>query len=119
MTNAILLFILVLLQLGLAFYAFMHTEKMAKSAKSTFGALWRNREQHQSKIHVIQKTLRCCGYNGPKDWVKADLLVNTWVKVPMSCCEKALNCNKDNAFKNGCGNALFELIERNESFLEW
>lgn len=114
-----MLFVLVILQLVFASYASMRIEKMATDAKLTFGSLWKNRAQHQSKIDIVQKTLRCCGYNGPKDWVKADLHVYTWIKVPISCCKIAMNCNEDHAFKSGCGDALFELIGKNGSLFEW
>lgn len=54
-------------------------------------------------VDAIQQDFKCCGLNGPHDWVN-------WISkgtVPLSCCDSGLEiCNQDNQYKDGCLNKV-------------
>lgn len=73
------------------------------------------------KIHIIQ--FRCCGVDGPKDWI--DIVNPDPSKdknLPMSCCEPEFGIvgnkqcrldetnNTDKVYQTGCGTAFGDFV---------
>lgn len=59
-------------------------------------------------MHLIQTSLKCCGFTGPGDWVKAGRTVS-------SCCTFA-NCDPgklSNLFTKGCVGEMEKFVDSN------
>lgn len=109
---ALLLFVLVILQIVLAVFAFMYTKELANAARSGFETLWTDRSSPQSAkaIDGIQQGLQCCGSSGPLSW---------GLSVPNSCCAGNVSCNTLSAFSNGCSDVLFDLVYGSGLLIAW
>lgn len=109
---ALMLFVLVILQIVLAVYAFMYTEELASAARSGFEKLWNTRTdmKNSQAIDGIQQGLHCCGNRGPSDW---------GVSVPPSCCANNVSCSQSDAFQSGCGSVLFDLVNSSGLLIAW
>lgn len=109
---ALMLFVLVILQIVLAVYAFMYTEELASAARNGFTQLWNTKTdmKNAQAIDGIQQGLQCCGNSGPADW---------GVSVPNSCCAGNVSCNQSTAFNKGCGTVLFDLVNSSGILIAW
>jgi len=109
---ALMLFVLVVLQIVVAVYAFMYTEELATAARNGFGTLWTERNDMRSAkaIDGIQQALQCCGSSGPADWGS---------NVPDSCCASNASCSVNTAFSGGCGDTLFDLVNSSGKLIAW
>lgn len=109
---ALMLFVLVVLQIVLAVYAFMYTEELATAARNGFNQMWnqRNDMKMSQAIDGIQQGLQCCGRNGPGDWSGA---------IPNSCCAGNVSCSQNTAFKSGCSDVLFDLVNASGLLIAW
>lgn len=111
---ALMLFVLVVLQIVLAVYAFMYTEELASAAREGFEKLWNTRTdmKNSQAIDGIQQGLQCCGNrNGPADWSPSP--------VPNSCCPGNVACNQSAQFQSGCGGVLFDLVKGSGLLIAW
>jgi hypothetical protein len=137
------LFLIVLLQTGLAITIFVFQEELENqitaSAKEKF-ALYAEPNSLKTAtepIDFVQKELQCCGLTkGPLDWSdkKYYRFATYWIKtrssdVPDSCCERlkvSMNCGKGLAIKEppegavymkGCQTALIDFFKGNLNLL--
>lgn len=51
---------------------------------------------------------KCCGIFDPKDWSK----VSTNTTYPASCCGGVDPCQPSSAYKSGCGDFLFDFLQK-------
>jgi len=102
-TYSTFLMIILLLQIILAIVVFVYIGDIQEATKIAIDRLWTKRtDEGGDKIwDGIQSTLRCCGLNGPTDWL---------LSTPASCCDGATICTPLNAFKNGCRDTLNDFI---------
>lgn len=139
----ICLFLLLLLQTGLAITIFVFQEEIENqittSAQEKF-ALYgepNSLTTATEPIDFVQQELECCGLSkGPLDWSDKRYYryATYWIKtrssdVPDSCCEKLnvfINCGKGNAVKEpaegtvytqGCQAALIDFFKGNVNWL--
>jgi hypothetical protein len=112
------LFAVVVAQIVLASYAFMYTEEVSKIGQNTFEKLWihssnrQDDEALQGAIHATQRILQCCGRTGPSDW-GLNILHE-------SCCSKDVkSCDPQNAFQNGCEEAMGRVVVENWQNIAW
>lgn len=88
----------------------MYTEDLATAAKKGFASIWNqlsNDPKGQDGVNRIQSALHCCGNVGPADYTAA------LRPIPPSCCPGNSNsCSviSTDLFRQGCGEALFELV---------
>ncbi|CRL00126.1 CLUMA_CG013406, isoform A [Clunio marinus] len=115
-TYAFFLFVLVVLQIVLAVYAFIYTEELAQASVNGFQILWNQKQTSPSTMAVIdgiQTTLQCCGLNGPTDWANPPA-------IGRSCCpQDAQTCEIPNAFQTGCSEALRNSVEASGMLIAW
>lgn len=109
---ALMLFVLVILQIVLAVYAFMYAEELATAARNGFETLWNDRTALKSATAIdgIQQALQCCGNRGPADWSNS---------VPNSCCAGNAACTSTTAFSGGCGQVLFDWVRESGLIIAW
>ena len=139
----ICLFLLLLLQTGLAITIYVFQEEIENqittSAQEKF-ALYgepNSLTTATEPIDFVQQELECCGLSkGPLDWSDKRYYryATYWIKtrssdVPDSCCEKLnvyINCGKGNAVKDpaegtvytqGCQAALIDFFKGNVNWL--
>jgi hypothetical protein len=106
--------VLVVAQIVIAVYAFIYTEELATAARSGFRTLWDDQDRKALEaVNGIQRSLQCCGYEGPADWALRG-------GVPASCCaDGTASCNVGNAFPKGCGSLLFDLVSGSGMLIAW
>lgn len=113
------MFLLVVLQIVIAVFAFMYTEEVATAARKGFETLWdsmiNGSNEGTVSVNGIQKALRCCGKTGPINWTTA------LKPIPSSCCESGDTCSilTGNVFTDGCGDRLFELVNGSGMLIAW
>lgn len=50
--------------------------------------------------------MHCCGVEGPTDY-------GLHIKLPVSCCEARDICTQLNAYRTGCGEKIYQILENN------
>lgn len=118
-TYAFFLFVLVILQIVVAVYAFLYTEDVANSMSRAFDDLWNSMNNNDAAareaVNGIQRALQCCGRTGPSDWTNSSA-----GQIPTSCCNDGLTtCTAATAFPNGCGTVLHDAVYGSGMLIAW
>ncbi|EDW01551.1 GH21499 [Drosophila grimshawi] len=84
MSYAVCLLILLILQLTIVVLLFTNKEKFDTAMGDVIDKAWESREAREGGVFdAIQKSLHCCGRNGPQDYT-----VSVFTQgLPASCCE--------------------------------
>ncbi|XP_015110302.1 23 kDa integral membrane protein isoform X2 [Diachasma alloeum] len=117
-TYAVLLLTILVIQVGIAIWAFVSLKNveastLTNSLKTPVNNYWRD-ENSRLEMDLIQETLHCCGAKGPDDWSSGSLNGS----IPWSCCKvekenKHQFCNErgKEPYSVGCGEQLSEFLK--------
>ncbi|KAJ9576359.1 hypothetical protein L9F63_006771, partial [Diploptera punctata] len=109
-TFAIFLIVILIIEIAIGVVAFVnrdgYDEVITKNVEEMFGNYTKN-DEYKTQVDSIQKSLECCGVNGPDYWTSSTF--------PTSCCVKPEgNCiySKDPnvVFQAGCKAKLKEFL---------
>ncbi|CAL1270075.1 unnamed protein product [Larinioides sclopetarius] len=106
-TFGVLLFIIFVVEIAGAATAYMYRGQFQTLLKDNMNkTISQNKSDAATVWDEMQIELKCCGVDGPKDYVDNNL------QVPNSCCGKsATQCSETNAYQNGCYKELLEKIK--------
>ncbi|GLV41921.1 Tetraspanin 39D [Carabus blaptoides fortunei] len=110
-TYAVLLLTIFALQLAIGIYAYVQVKEdgdvrplVERSLESAFVEYEKSNEVREV-FDVMQKEFRCCGVNGPQDYIK------NLITIPASCCSEGnLNCVLKGSVTTGCATRISENI---------
>jgi hypothetical protein len=116
------LFVLLVLQIAAAVFAFVYTDDLAQIGEKGFTELFTNARdnpgdvKYNEAVNGIQRALRCCGKTGPGDW-----LVTVGSTIPLSCCEdrSSGSCPRNQAFQTGCVEKLRSVVITQGDLIAW
>nr|XP_015905087.1 leukocyte surface antigen CD53-like [Parasteatoda tepidariorum] len=108
MVFALLVFIIMILEIGGGIGAYLYREKTEAFLKKN---MEESLKQHQNDTlkfwNAMQSRLECCGVNGPSDYETHNY------PIPGSCCKGSAGnatCEKADAFQTGCYPQLRETV---------
>ncbi|XP_074662831.1 CD63 antigen-like [Tubulanus polymorphus] len=119
MTFAVLMGLIFIIEIGAGIAAFVmksNVEKQVRKGMSdTLGQYWKNPSVKKT-WDGVQKTFKCCGVDGPKDWKKTN--GTTTGNIPVSCCKTNTNDPKcvetaNNVYTSGCVKGFKDWVEDN------
>lgn len=119
---AFALFVLLVLQVVAAVFAFVYTDDLAQIGEDGFTELFRNAQRnpgdvkYNEAVNGIQRALQCCGMDGPSDWLRPPSTT-----IPLSCCEdrSSGSCPLNQAFPRGCNKELRNVVTSNGIMIAW
>ncbi|XP_015905099.1 CD63 antigen [Parasteatoda tepidariorum] len=107
MAFAVLVFIIMIIEVGGAAAAYYYKGQVEDFLRKNMNtSLAQQRSQSVKIWDMVQYRFKCCGIDGPEDYVKLNL------KIPDSCCKSNKDCSEAESWK-GCFSQMLELTKGN------
>jgi len=106
----VLLVALLITEVSVGALAYVKRNKIEGAVKDQgIKLLKKNDSTAKEVFDDIQKTMKCCGINGPDDYMSNGIMT-----IPSTCCkDKPSTCDKAHAYSNGCYVTIVEKIKNN------
>jgi len=102
-------------EIALAIVVYVKKDTIADQSRETFRTCMEEyntpnaTEIAKETVDTIQSVLKCCGEDGPGDWVNTTM--------PNSCCEGDDTCTVSEAYEDGCFTKIDEFVTKNSKFI--
>ncbi|XP_071809075.1 CD9 antigen-like [Asterias amurensis] len=109
----VVLFLLFGVEIGASAWTYLNREELGEKVGDYFETLVKDKYSTESNTQVAvdytQSSLKCCGANGPDDWLISGQF------IPQSCgANCTLDCDADEGvFEDGCKDKVTEMLEKN------
>lgn len=109
MTYAFFLFVILVAQIVMAVLVFLYKDDFNKAVQDGVRNIFDNKSNMEA-IDTIQRTLECCGSEGPQWWT---------VSLPPSCCKepKLPTCTIAESYQRGCIAALKDNVRTYSNYV--
>ncbi|XP_055920656.1 23 kDa integral membrane protein-like isoform X2 [Eupeodes corollae] len=102
MIYSVSLLILLIVQIVAFVFFWINKQQFVNSMGKIVDKAWEERTYEADFMDAIQVGLKCCGKNGPIDYV-------TTLSLPRTCCENTDCSNPLNTYISGCRSKMTEL----------
>jgi len=104
-------------EIALAIAVYANKDSVTDSIKEQFGDCmdkYNNQTEPicQDTIDTLQSVLKCCGVEGPNDWV-----TRNYTDPPTSCCKDNATCAYDAAYQEGCYPTISSFVNTNAKYI--
>jgi len=115
LTFSVCLIVIFLFEIGIGIAGYSKHDHLREILEKGFNHTLSDYKSNEEAWKLVQSELECCGVQGPKDWQT----VNT--TIPKSCCASLpvsqSECTLDYAFKDGCMEKLYNILDKKSVIL--